>query len=173
MAVDASPIDLLVKTATVDLLREYNLAVAPASDCGALLKVPPTSLAGTVDFYGDGMNGRLVLVVPRAAVQATSESHGVPAHAELDWVRELTGQLMGRIKRRFARYGKHIRVGLPSSTLAQSTVRQLAQTAEHRGYTFRSLKGEVHVALVGGCDPNLIDYTRVAGSYEEDEVILF
>ena len=85
-------------------------------------------------------------------------------------MKELTSQLMGRIKSRLSRFGAQLRVQLP--TVASSRSR-FAASGEHRHYAFRSLKGDISVTLVGDFSDDFLDYAHATGSRSDPDVLRF
>ncbi|MBN2192987.1 MAG: chemotaxis protein CheX [Polyangiaceae bacterium] len=170
----AEHLHLIVKASTVELLGSYGVAVAPqASGSGSSTADPTSMLTGLIDFRSPGFSGRMTLSVTRDLATATSGEHGGTTHGTADWVRELTNQLMGKLKTRLARFGLKVQAGLPSAAAAGAFSGQATASSEQFQYSFRSLKGEVLVALVGQFDLGAIDYANASAGDDPKDLILF
>jgi len=172
---ESRAIDLIVQAATVELFGLYDVAVAPVSDPPVRPRGSKVSglVVGAVAFTGDGFNGQLFLAVTPDVSQATSRTQGKLFQAEGDWVKELTSQLMGRIKSRLARFGIVLRVGLPAIAQAGPASVRPASQGERIDYAFRTLRGDVLVTLAGEFAHERLSYARAARQSEAPDVIIF
>jgi hypothetical protein len=166
-------LDALVQGSTVDLFHSYQVAVAPIARVRAgFVLTQVLDFVGVISFSSPSFTGRLVLAVP----------HGVPAlmKAEVgsystarDWTRELTNQLMGRLKNRLSQFQVVLQVGLPSIFDRKHFARQLSQTEGAAIYRFRTLAGEFVVVIDGTCDEALFVYSGARNGAKEGDIILF
>lgn len=147
-------LDIIVQNSVVDLFGTYDVAVAPVPGVpSAPAHITRSLVAGMIEFRGDSCRGQVALSIATALAQATSRTLGRVSQSDQDWVRELTSQLMGRIRTRMARFGVHVRAGLPTATMAGAIGRQLLQNGQQLNYGFRSIKGDAFVILAGQFSP--------------------
>jgi hypothetical protein len=160
--------DLILQRSTIELFESYGVAVAPTNSSEADRK--PPDLIGSVQLSGSAIRGVLTLAASSATVtrtlQRTSEAQGLQ-----DWVRELTNQLAGRIRNRFARYQLAIQVSLPTTKDPRSEPPKGKHT--ELVYVFRTLKDDVVVKLSGDIDEASLVFSSNAAVAEEGEIILF
>lgn len=89
-----------------------------------------------------------------------------------EWARELTNQLMGRIKNRLLQFGATLQIGLPS-TADSNAESQLERSSTLRVYTGRTLRGNVLLTLEGMPDESDLSYVGPEGLALEGDAILF
>jgi hypothetical protein len=172
---ESNPIDIVVQTSMVELFQHYGVTIAPMRQA---LNTPAAAQSaqaavGTISFRGDEMDGHLMLCMPMAVVRMTLTARNGKPHAEFDWVRELTAQLMGRIKNRLARVQVKLICGLPAASTNGSRPRIPAGSAESLVYDFHSLNGNLSVTLSGRVRPQRLVYTAGSPLIEEGDVLLF
>jgi hypothetical protein len=165
-------LDAIVQGATVGLFHSFGVAVAP------LPKAKPDSRFGfheftcAVAFDGAKSRGGLMLSMPQDAFallrQVPTESHRVH-----DVLRELTNQLMGRLKNRLAQFQLSLHSGLPTVLDHESAERRLARSANAVAFPFRTLRGELHVIVDGTIDEGALVYSGAVSVQREGEIILF
>ena len=90
-----------------------------------------------------------------------------------DWLRELTNQLVGRIKNRLLRFQYALQGGIPTvlerRMLGQRTLLNESATF----YGFRTLRGEVQVIVDGTIDESTFAYSGEITVPSEGEILLF
>jgi hypothetical protein len=165
-------LDAIVQGATVGLFHSFGVAVAP------LPKEKPDSRIGfheltcAVAFDGSKSRGGLMLSMSQNAFallrQVPTESHR--AH---DVLRELTNQLMGRVKNRLMQFQLSLSSGLPTVLDNESAERRLARSVSVAAYPFRTLRGELHVIVDGTIDEAALVYSGSVAVHREGEIILF
>jgi hypothetical protein len=142
---------LIVQRSTIELFEAYGVAVAPAGPALALpLDLPSNHLVGRVGISVATRRGRITLSTSEATLARTRRN--ADESSALDWLRELTNQLGGRIANRFARYKLPMSTGLP--TTFQDKVSKEDAEREDKGVptlflAFRVLRDTVHVTLTG------------------------
>ena len=168
-----SSLDILVQNATVQVFQTYGVATAPVTRApDAELSCDRADLAGAIAFFYGGTQGQLVLCVPLAVLASTRDDLTDPTWA-LDWIRELTNQLMGRIKNRMLRFQVDLRLGMPTAAKAEHLVgRSSKRTRPPWVYQFRSMRGDVWLALHDMIDESRLRYSGVELASEGD-VLLF
>jgi hypothetical protein len=165
--------DSIIQSATVDLFHSFGIAVAPL-ERGALpsRQVGVDALAALISFEGRGCVATLALMVP-AATFALIKQDAVRPFAGRDWVRELTNQLLGRVKRRLLQFQISVKAGLPTILTHDMLERQRARAGEQTAYVFRTLRGEIIVTLTGKIDSNAFSYSGAVNPANEGDFILF
>src|SRR4051812_44224155 len=162
-------IDLIIQRSTIELFDSYGVAVAPAQS--PEIPAKNADFVGSVQLSGTAIRGVLNLSASSATLTRTLPATGQPLALQ-DWVRELTNQLAGRVRNRFARYQLNIQVSLPTSKDPKSQPRT---AAEHTVlvYVFRTLKDDVVVKLSGDFDEASLVFSSNPAVAEEGDVILF
>jgi hypothetical protein len=90
----------------------------------------------------------------------------------MDWIRELTNQLMGRIKSRLLRFQIDLQLGVPSGAKAQHLIGLARPSSRPALYQFRSMRGDVSVALHEMVDESRLVYAGIDLASEGD-ILLF
>ena len=90
-----------------------------------------------------------------------------------DFLRELVNQLLGRLKNRLLTYQINLKVGLPRITAPNANDFRRDNKQECLEFTFRSLRGEVLVTLLGAINYSAIVYSGSHVAGEEGDIILF
>ena len=165
-------LDTIVQGATVDLFRTYGVAVAPVPRRPARPPRVPDGYCGSISFQGQGMNGALTLYVPAPILGLTKSEMIQPLQAR-DWIRELTNQLMGRIKTRLLQLQVTLQIGLPSALDRRIIERREKLSGSLLVYEFRTIRDEVTVTLEGTFDESGFKYSGTANSGSEGDVIIF
>jgi len=167
-----SSIDILVQNATVQVFQSYGVATAPIARVpNAALSCGGSDLAGTIAFSFGGTQGHLLLLVPLPVLELTRKDLTDAARA-MDWVRELTNQLMGRIKGRLLRFHVDLQLGVPSAAKAQYLIGVGRPSSHPAIYQFRSMRGDVSVALHDMVDESRLVYSGIDLASEGD-ILLF
>jgi hypothetical protein len=172
MSRNRAVIDVIVRSATVGLFHSYGVAAGPQLQA-KLASSQPSSLCGSIRFSGPGFDGVLELVVPDS-VLARVRSEPLTAHTSRDVVRELTNQLMGRIKNKLLSFQVSLTLSLPSIS-RHVPERALAAAGAQTSvlvYEFRTLEGSVFVILRGTFSEEPLVFTSTSVGNEGD-VILF
>lgn len=172
MSDNRSILKTLIQSATVELFQSYGIAVAPV----ALTQPLPTKLDGHVGGYGTfsgkALNGTLGLLVPKE-VFALTKLEGLRVLNILDWTKELTNQLLGRIKNRLIQYQMPIRADIPSAIDGKSLELRVAASNPFVIVFFRSIRGEVIVTMTGNIDYTKLQFSGTITTAQEGDVILF
>ena len=168
-----SIVDTIIQGAAVDLLHSLEIAAAPLPPLLPSGTPDIPGLASFVQFDGSGCHGLLCLAMPKTVLEASASTTGGAFHAE-DWLRELTNQLMGRIKKRFLHFGVTLRATLPTPVADQFWARYSEAAAGiGKVYPFRTLRGNVVVLLAGSIDHSKLVYCGEVSTRDEGDIILF
>jgi hypothetical protein len=169
-------LDTMMQGSAVDLFHSCGLAVAPVSRAQQRSdQLQSPELGGMISFSGRGFTGTLTVGVPPSVFALIKQDPSRP-YTGRDWVREMTNQLLGRIKSRLLQFHVTLQAGLPTVMGRDAIERQRARGGLFAVYTFRTLRGDVLVTLSGEIDPGIFVYTGAtgaAGVAKEGDVILF
>lgn len=168
-------LDITVQCCTVELFRAHGVVVAPA---GTSTKTGPEGRGhfdpiGVVTFSNAKASGVLMLSLAEPVYGLLSPPVAAAGHAQNDALRELTNQLIGRIKNRLMQFQLVLRIGLPSTMREQGLRRQLAASPPLGSYAFRTLRGEVLVTLNGNFTNDALNYSGQVQIAKEGELITF
>lgn len=167
-------LDTMIQGSAVDLFHSCGLAVAPVerSQQRPSEQLQSPELGGMISFVGRGFTGTLTVGVPPAVFALIKQDPNRP-YSGRDWVREVTNQLLGRIKSRLLQFQVTLQAGLPTVMGRDAIERQRARGGLFAAYTFRTLRGDVLVTLSGEIDHSIFVYTGAASVASEGDVILF
>lgn len=156
----------------MDLMQAYDVAIAPSPRGREReLNLPDTSATITFNYVdGSRKPGRLTLSIP-SAVLATMRSEAATRPG--DWARELSNQLMGRIKNRLLQFNVKLSAGLPSSVDSKVLLQQLQANTSLRSYIGRTLRGEVVVTIDGLPHDSELVYVGPVKVADEGEILFF
>lgn len=171
MVAGRAVLDTLVQSSIVELFRNYAIAVAPTQRSSRLPASLVQFLAGVGSLSAPGINGALTLLIPLEVV-ADASDEGVRPSNELDWVRELTNQILGRLRNRLAQYRTTLQVGAPTATRGGAVRKETFQNP-YAVYAFRALRGELFVVLTGHIDCSSFVYSPAETTIHEGDVLLF
>jgi hypothetical protein len=166
-------LDAIVQSSTVELLHTRGVAVAPLPSSVTHPHAPSFfSLAGVVTFTAPKANGSLSLSWSDPVFSLFTPPVVGP-HDSRDILRELTNQLIGRVKNRLMQFQLCLRVGVPSVVSGQVLERQRARPEAEVVYVFRTLRGEVVVIVNAVIDPGALKYSSSIHVAKEGEFIPF
>lgn len=166
-------LDTLVQSSTVDLFHSCGLAVAPLDPSRVKREdIKFHELTAVVSFTAPGFSGSLIVAVPSEAFALIKQDPSRP-YSGRDWVREVTNQLLGRIKGRLLQFGVTLHAGLPAVIGRDSLERQRGRGPLFATYAFRTLRGEIIVTLSGDIDHSIFVYSGVTNVPSEGDIILF
>ncbi len=171
MSKNRAVLDVIIRSATVGLFHSYGVAAGPQLQAKPA-SAHESSLCGSIRFNGKGFEGVLELVVPDP-VLVRVRNQPLTAHTSRDVIRELTNQLMGRIKNKLLSFQVSLTLSLPSITRhVPDRVPASNSQTDVLIYEFRTLEGPVFVILRGKCGEEVLVFTSTAIGSEGD-VILF
>ena len=127
---------------------------------------------GTISFAAPRFTGTLTLTVPVEVLKQMQEAPG-SSPALKDWIREITNQLLGRLKNRLLRFQVVLQVGLPTSARGRNGLVSAESTARQSVYVFRTLRGRIFVGVIGNLDPAALQFSGSLNLAGEGDVILF
>lgn len=164
-------IDTIVRSATVELFQALSIAVAPISGGQSDDAIRLPDVAASIEFSAPGFAGTLYLCCPWTLVPKHDQKVRAPT-AE-DWVRELTNQLLGRIKIRLMQSDIDLKAGLPKTCNSELLQRRFGQRDNARFYEFRTLRGDVVLIAEGVLRDSILDYSHAITNVREGDIILF
>jgi hypothetical protein len=162
----------IVQSSTVELFRGLSLAVAPRPQSVVQVRVDETYVGASIAFSGKSMNGNLLLWVPKELLSSPRATAPISSKP-IDLTRELSNQLLGRIKNRLLTYKVELHLGLPSAAAQSARSSRLDERQENADFAFQSLRGDVWVTLRGRVDYSAIAYSGGTVTANEGDVILF
>ncbi len=166
-------IDVIVQSSTVGLFHSLGVAVAPMPRCVSNASAAPLpDCAGLADFDGPGMRGSLLLAVPSALFPNLRHYGTRPLDAG-DALRELTNQLLGRIKNRLVQFQVTLRTSLPSVADRPTLERRRIRGGTVTLYPFRTMRGEIVVTVDGQIEESALVYSSNVTVPNEGDIILF
>jgi len=166
-------LDTIIQSSTVDLFHACSVAVAPLKRSTASAKAMGADrLIGTIEFSSISMTGSATLSVPSALFAAAMAS-GPRKPSSSDWIRELTNQLLGRVKKRLAQFQVSLQTGLPSLPTQDRLQRLRSGSSSPNVYEFRALRGEIIVVLDATIDYSALRYSGTLKLANEGDIILF
>ena len=156
----------------MELFHALGVAVAPiARSWTASSPREHFDVVGTCTFSDPKANGTLVLSMDENVYLLFPEP-ALTSHARQDMLKELTNQLIGRIKNRLLQFQLTLRTGLPSVVRKQMLDRQFASTP-FAAYVFRTLRGEVVMTVHGLIDEAALNYASRVEVAKEGDFIEF
>lgn len=166
-----STFDTIVQGTMVDLFHSLGIALAP-SDRNDLLadRARPQELGAQLQFRGGRFSGVITLSVPSVLYQQAEKQRDQTDGR--DWVREVTNQVFGRLKRRLLQFQVDLGTGLPANLTPEAFARERKQPG-FVVYAFRTLRGEVVVTLSGQLAHAALAYANSSQIPSEGDVILF
>jgi hypothetical protein len=128
---------------------------------------------GVITFKSPGINAALLVSLPPALSSRLAARQGGRADGR-DLLRELTNLIMGRLKNRLTLYQVAVTNSLPA---CRERWRELAallpKIGPFTGYRFRTLDGEILVALKGSIDESRLCYSSTIKINSEGDIIIF
>ncbi len=122
---------------------------------------------------GVNRRGAVTMSASPEILARTGQPSSANTRAQLDCMRELTNQLAGRMKNKFARYGLILQVGMPVALSSTATERNLVLHRADLVLLFRALHDQILCTLSGGFDDTGLTIQGNAVVAEEGETILF
>ena len=166
-------LDITVQSSTVELFHSLGVAVAPLppSRSGGIVR-EHFDVVGVVLFSTKKGSGNLMASMDHA-VYGLLAPPVVGPHALNDALREITNQLIGRIKNRLIQFQVSLRVGLPSATRKQLVTQNPPGTSQVERYVFRTLRGEIVITIAGTIHTESMSYSNHVRVAKEGDFILF
>ena len=166
-------LDGIVRSSTVELFRDFGLAIAPLERWQATGdQCRYHASVAVIDFESRSLAGTLTLSLSSAVLPLIEELRGNPA-SRSDCVRELTNQLMGRIQSRLMRHQVTLDCGLPSTINGAVLASQRNCAAARRIYVFRPFRGEIVVIFDAPLEGTVLVYSSAISIPTEGETIWF
>lgn len=167
-------VDLIVQRATIELLAAHGIAAAPdPRPAMSSASRSPHEYAGIVRFCAPAFCGALRLSIGTDTLLQLRKASNHSC-STVDWMRELTTQLIGRIKNKVARYQSALRVELPTASSEKALALEFDQVqGTVLSYAFRTVKEPVLVWLRGRFDESALVFSGDAGQADEGDTILF
>jgi hypothetical protein len=166
-------LDVILQSCTVELFHALGVAVAPvARSWTAAAPREHFNSVGTTTFSDPKASGTLLLSVDEG-VYALFTPPAVTGAARDDLLRELTNQLIGRIKNRLLQFQLALKTGIPHVLRKQTLERQFAASTPFAAYVFRTLRGEIVMTMDGAVDPAALNYGSRVDVAKEGDFIEF
>jgi hypothetical protein len=166
-------LDVILQSCTVEMFHALGVALAPvARSWTASAPRDHFDLVGSASFSDPKANGTLVLSMEES-VYAVFPHPPTTLHARSDLLRELTNQLIGRIKNRLLQFRFTLRTGLPTVVRKQMLEQQFGSSTPFAAYVFRTLRGEIVMTVHGLIDEFALDYAARVEVAKEGEFIEF
>jgi hypothetical protein len=151
-------LDIILQSCTVELFHALGVAVAPvARSWTASAPREHFDLVGSSSFSDPKANGTLVLSM-NDGVYALFSQPAETLNAKSDLLRELTNQLIGRIKNRLLQFQLILRTGLPTVVRKQMLEQQFGSATPFAAYVFRTIRGEIVMTVHGLIDESALNY---------------
>ncbi len=167
-------LDALVQSSTVELFQSRGIAVAPLPSSIVSASQPAFfSLAGMVAMSSAKANGSLSLSWADPVYSLFTPPVAASSLGARDLLRELTNQLSGRVKNRLLNFALVLSIGVPTVLSGQALERQRQKRSSETLYLFRTLRGEVRVALDLIIDGDALSYSGTSRVAREGEFIAF
>jgi hypothetical protein len=167
-------LDAIVQSTTVDLFHSRGVAVAPLPASSANpQQATYFPLAGLVNFNAPKANGSLSLSWADPVFSLFTPPVAASGHGARDLLRELTNQLIGRVKNRLMHFQLFLRIGVPSVISGQSLERQRQRRDMEIVYMFRTLRGGLVVTVDANIEPGALSYSSAVQVAKEGDFILF
>jgi hypothetical protein len=162
----------IIQSTMVELFQFYAVAVAPVSSSPTIGTNLEQYVGGYGNFSSTGFTGTLILLVPKD-VYALIKGEGLRLTSVLDWTRELTNQLLGRIKNRLAQYQVTLRIEIPSATEGKALELRQSKVKPILTLSFRTIRGDIVVAISGAVDYTQLRYNGAITHATEGDFIWF
>jgi hypothetical protein len=166
-------LDIILQSCTVELFHSLGVALAPvARSWTAMAPREHFTVVGTTTFSDPKANGSLALSMDQG-VYTLFPNPALTDHARHDLLREMTNQLIGRIKNRLLQFQVTLRTGLPTVIRKQMIDRQFASGTPFAAYVFRTLRGEIVMTVHGLIDESALNYAARIEIPKEGDFIEF
>ena len=141
----------LATDACADLLASIGYRAVPRQkvDIARVLLRPQEYAAGVVEFSGEVLRGKVVLLSAFEFFASSRRAGTLSPQSAGDWIRvrdwtmELTNQLMGRIRNRLCTIGVIVDAGLPQAASGHA----LVVTVRERKGAYRAFAGEHDIVV--------------------------
>jgi hypothetical protein len=166
-------LNTIVQSATVELFAACGVAAAPLPQAALgsnELEMP--EISASISFSGSGFSGTLTLAMAEPVFVLMKQDPTRPFKTR-DWIRELTNQLMGRLKKRLLQFQVTLTTGLPSASNSSVTQRQGERSGSTRIFLFRTLRGQILVSLQGALNEAALKYEGQLNLAGEGDIIIF
>jgi hypothetical protein len=165
-------LDITLQSCSVELFHALGVAVAPLARSRAAAPREHFDPVGVVSFTTAKSNG-VVMLSMDPAIYGLLSPPVVGGPAMNDTLREISNQLIGRIKNRLMQFQVTLRVGLPSTLRKHLLPRQRPGTGPVESYVFRTLRGEILVTLAGTIHDEPLHYSAHVRVPKEGDLIEF
>jgi CheY-specific phosphatase CheX len=172
MILKPTAVDIIIQSSTVELLQCYDLAVAPRGRKEIRGYVPDSDVVGVIAFEGPKIVGNLTLSIPVNVYNLPSVQRS-KSTTRADWTRELTNQIMGRIKNRLLQFQVKLRTHVPAVLSGAALERHRLRTETAVLYSFGALRGEISVTVDASLTRAVLEYSNSSMLVGEGELVLF
>jgi CheY-specific phosphatase CheX len=172
MILKPTAVDIIIQSSTVELLRSYDVFVAPRGRKEVKGYAPDSDLVGIVGFDGPSIAGNLILSIPSEVYNLPSARRSSNT-SRADWTRELTNQVMGRIKNRLAQFRVQLRTYIPSVLSGAALDRHKRHNGTDVLYDFGALRGEINVVVDVSLTRAVLEYSNASILLSDGDLVLF
>jgi hypothetical protein len=165
-------LDTIIQSSTVEILRFYDIAVAPRGRREVVGFVPKADAVGVIAFEGPNIKGNMTLAIP-VAVGTDPTPRIPPDTTHEEWTFELTSQVMGRIKSRLIQFQLRLKTHLPSMLSGEALERYKRRTVREVVYSFTALRGEITLTVDASLTLAVLEYSNAPLVVGDSEVIVF
>lgn len=165
-------IDVVVQSSTVGLFHAYDIAVAPAPGEMPFDDRSESRMVGVIRFNAKGFEGTMALSIGGETLARFSRTP-MGLHATRDLIRELTNQLMGRLKNRLLQFQIVLQVGFPTALVTIPGVRSPTAERTTLRYVFRTRHSPVLVTLEGSFDTRALVFSAAEMVAREGDLLMF
>jgi hypothetical protein len=164
-------VDTIIQSSIVEIMRTYDISVAPRSRSEVIGHVPESDVVGIISFEGSNIGGNLTLAVPSTVCDLPMPRRpSNTTHAE--WTYELTNQVMGRIKNRLIQFQVRLRTYVPTVLSGVAVQRHKRRTASEVLYQFVALRGDISVTVDASLARAVLEYSNAPLVVSDSEPLL-
>jgi hypothetical protein len=172
MILKPTAVDTIIQSSTVELMRSCDLSVAPRGRREVRGHVPDSDVVGIIDFDGTNISGSLTLAIP-IAVYNLPMPRRPKGTTHADWTRELTNQLMGRVKNRLIQFQVKLHTYVPTVLSGVALERHKQRNVTEVLYCFGALRGEISVTVDASLTRAVLEYSNASLLVNDADVVLF
>jgi hypothetical protein len=172
MILKPTAVDIIIQSSTVELLGCYDLSVAPRGRKEIRGYTLDTDLVGIIGFEAPKIAGNLTLSIPLQVYNLPWARRSSGTN-RADWTRELTNQIMGRIKNRLIQFQVKLRTHVPTVLSGVALERHKSRAESGVLYSFGALRGEINLTVDASLTRAVLQYSNASILIGEGDSILF
>lgn len=172
VALKPTALDTIIQSSIVEILRSYDISVAPRARAEVVGHVPDSDVVGIIAFEGSNIMGNLTLSVP-STVWGPAMPRRARDTTHAEWTYELTNQVMGVIKNRLLQFQVKLRTHLPAVLSGVALEWLKRRTVVEVLYCFAALRGEVSVMVDASLARASLEYSNASVLVTPNDPLLF